>query len=100
VAFPTKSTFATQTSEVWEVGEEMEINSWGAMNEIGIGVEETLGNWPVPESQTDYSAREKAAKVREVLMEKVKDSPPRSQLKGAPSGVVEPIIEPPHDLVE
>jgi hypothetical protein len=27
VAFPTKSTFATQTSEVWEVGEEMEINS-------------------------------------------------------------------------
>jgi hypothetical protein len=27
VAFPTKSTFATQTSEVWEVGEEMEIDS-------------------------------------------------------------------------
>jgi hypothetical protein len=70
------------------------------VNEVGIGVEETLGNCSVPESQTDSNARERVTKVREVLMEKVKDSSPRSQPEGAPSGVVEPIIEPPHDPVE
>jgi hypothetical protein len=44
VAFPTRSTFATQINEAWEVGEEMEIDSRGVVNEVGIGVEETLGS--------------------------------------------------------
>jgi hypothetical protein len=44
MAFPTESTFATQASEVWEVGEEMEIDSWGAVNEVGTWVEETSSN--------------------------------------------------------
>ncbi len=35
MAFPTESTFATQASEVWEVGEEMEIDSRGAVIEVG-----------------------------------------------------------------
>ncbi len=33
-------------------------------------------------------------------MERAKDSPPTSQLEGAPSGVVEPIAEFPHNQVE
>jgi hypothetical protein len=100
VAFLTGSTFATQISEAWEVGEEMEIDLWRAVNEVGTRVEETLDNWPLQENQTDSSAREKAAKIWEVLMVKVNDSPPRSQLEGTPSIVVESIIEPPHDPVE
>jgi hypothetical protein len=78
----------------------MEIDSRGVVNEVGIGVEETLGSWPLPKSQTDFNAREKAAKVWKVLMVKVNDSPPRSQLEGTPSIVVEPIIEPPHDPIK
>jgi hypothetical protein len=100
VAFPTRPTFVAQISEAWEVGEEMEIDSWKTMNEVGTWVEETLGSWPLSESQIDSSAREKNANVWEVLMEKVKDSPPRSQPEVAPSGIVKPIIELPCDLVE
>lgn len=100
VAFPTRPTFVAQINEAWEVGEEMEIDSWRTMNEVGTWVEETLGSWPLSESQIDSSAREKNANVREVLMEKVKDSPSRSQLEVAPSGIVKPIIELPCDLVE
>ncbi len=47
-ALLTISTFATQANEAQEVEEKMEIDSWGAMNEVGIEVEETLGNQPLP----------------------------------------------------
>jgi hypothetical protein len=52
------------------------------------------------ESQIDSSAREKVIKVREVSMERVKDSPLTSQPKGTSSKIVEPIIEPPCDPIE
>jgi hypothetical protein len=77
MTFPTGSTFATQVNEAWEVGKEMEINLWGVANEVGIRTEETLGHQPLFKSQTNYSAKEKAAKVREVSVERIKDSPPR-----------------------
>ncbi len=47
-AMPTISTSATQANEAQEVEEKMEINLRGAMNEVGIEVEETLGNQPLP----------------------------------------------------
>jgi len=34
MAFPIRSTFATQASEAWEVKKEMAINSQGTTNEI------------------------------------------------------------------
>jgi hypothetical protein len=46
-ALPTISTSVTQGNEAREVEEEMEINLLGVVNEVGIEVEETLGNQPL-----------------------------------------------------
>jgi hypothetical protein len=43
-ALPTISTSATQANEAQEVEGKMEIDLRGALNEVGIEVEETLGN--------------------------------------------------------
>jgi hypothetical protein len=55
------------------------------MSEVGTGVEETLDNQLLPESQINFGAREKTIEVREVLVEKVKDATPMLQLEGAPN---------------
>jgi hypothetical protein len=46
-------------------------------------------------NSTYSGTKEKIAKVQEFSVEKVKDSPQRLQPKGAPSEIVESIIEPP-----
>ncbi len=51
-----RSTFATQVSEAHEVGEEMEINLWGAMSEVGTWTKETLSSSPLPKVQTDSNS--------------------------------------------
>ncbi len=77
----------------------MEIDSWKTVNEVGIGREEALGSQPLLEVQTNFDAREKAIEIQKVSVERVKDSPWRSQLEGVLNGIIKPIIEPPHDLV-
>jgi hypothetical protein len=85
MAFPTRSTSTTQTNEAWEVKEEMEINSQRAASEVGIGAKEALGNQPLSKNQIDSNVWEKSVEIREVSMERVQDSPLRSQLKGVPN---------------
>jgi hypothetical protein len=77
----------------------MEIDSRRIAIDIGIGIQENKGNEPQLELQSDSITNLKATKVLEVSMEKVEDSPPRSQPKGAPSEAIESIIKLPHDLV-
>jgi len=47
--------------------------------------------------QVDSNTKVKVIEVPKVSMEKIKDSPPRLQLKGMPNGAIESIIELPHD---
>jgi len=47
--------------------------------------------------QVDSNTKVKVIEVPKVSMEKIKDSPPRLQLKGMPNGTIESIIELPHD---
>ncbi len=78
----------------------MEIDLQRVANEVGTRAEETSSNQPLPESQIDSGTIEKVAKVWEVSVERIKDSPPKLQLEGMLSEIVELVIEPPHDPVE
>lgn len=70
------------------------------MSEVRIRAEEASSSQPLLKSQINFNAKEKTTKIHEVLMERVQDSPPRSQSKGVPSKVVKLVIEPPRDPIE
>jgi hypothetical protein len=94
-----RSTLATQTSKVWEVREEMDINSHRAVTDVGNGIQEKQGSKPLLKLQLDFGTEVKATKVPKVSMEKVEDSLPRSQLEGTPSKTIKPIIKLSYDLI-
>jgi hypothetical protein len=78
----------------------MVVDSREAISEVQIGAKEASGSRPLSKSQINFNAKEKSTKIHEVSMERVQDSPPRSQSKGVPSKVVKLVIEPPRDPIE
>jgi hypothetical protein len=99
VTFPTESISATQAIKVREGKEEMEIDSCGASTNIGIRTQEEPSRQPQPKLQFDFDTKVKVTKVLEVSVEKVEESPPRSQLEGALSKIIKLIIKFPSDPV-
>ncbi len=99
MAFATGSTSTTRTSEAQEVGEEIEIDSCRVDTNVSTKTQEKPISQPQLKLQPNSSIKGKAPKVQKVSMEKVKDSPPRSQLKGTRNKVIKPIIKLPCDQV-